>query len=114
MRAWVASANINQQSLFPTDYLNHFNVVGIIIKMLPDMSKFVEGVKSRQHRSYKQHFFESTLSDKGLAVAAYDCVQTPYLVAFEGASGRGTKLVVSSVAQFETRSRKLIENASNL
>ena len=114
MRAWVASANINQQSLFPTDYLNHFNEVAIVIEMLPDMSKFLEGVKFRQYRFFKTHYLESTLSDKGLAVAAYDCVQTAYLVAFEGDSGRGTKLVVTSVAQFETRSRKLIENTSNL
>ncbi len=101
MRAWVASANINQQSLLATDYLNHFNEVAMIMEMLPDMPDFVGDVKSWEHKSYKQHFQENTFSDKELAVAAYDCVPTPYLVAFEGASGQAAKLVVSSVAQLE-------------
>ena len=101
MRARVASANINQQSLLATDYLNHFNEVAMIMEMLPDMPDFVEDVKSWEHKSYKQHFQESTFTDKDLAVAAYDCVPTPYLVAFEGAAGRAAKLVVSSVSELE-------------
>ena len=46
MRTRIAGANINEQSLLATDYLNHLNEVAMILKMLPDMLDFVEDVKS--------------------------------------------------------------------
>jgi hypothetical protein len=102
MRARVASANINQESLLATDYLNHFNEVAMIMEMLPDMPDFVEDVKAWEPKSYKQHFQDSTFSEKELAVAAYDCVPTPYLVAFEGATNRAASLLKRSIPELET------------
>ena len=102
MRARIAGANINEQSLLATDYLNHFNEVAMIVEMLPDMPDFVEEVKSWELKSYKQHFQDSTFSDKDLAVAAYDCVPTPYLIAFEGAVKRAAELIQGAVPNFES------------
>lgn len=102
MRDRVASANINQESLLATDYLNHFNEVAMIMEMLPDMPDFVEDVKAWEAKSYKQHFLDSTFSDKELAVAAYDCVPTPYLIAFEGATVRASALVRKSIPELES------------
>lgn len=102
MRARIADANINSQSLLATDYLNHFNEVAMILEMLPDMPDFVEDVKSWSLKSYKQHFLESTFSDKDLAVAAYDCVPTPYFLAFEGAINRAATLIQNSIPNIDT------------
>ncbi len=74
----------------------------MIMEMLPDMTDFVEDVKAWEPKSYKQHFQDSTFSEKELAVAAYDCVPTPYLVAFEGATSRATSLVKRSIPELET------------
>jgi hypothetical protein len=102
MRDRIATANINSQSLLATDYLNHFNEVAMIVEMLPDMPDFIEDVKSWSPKSYKEHFRDSSFSDKDLAIAAYDCVPTPYLVAFEGAMFRAVKTIRESIAQLET------------
>ena len=56
MRARVASANSKQEKLLAADYLDHFNQVEMIMKMLPDMPDFVEDAKARELKSYKQHF----------------------------------------------------------
>lgn len=113
MRARIASANINQESLLATDYLNHFNEVAMIMEMLPDMPDFVEDVKAWEPKSYKQHFQASTFSEKELAVAAYDCVPTPYLVAFECATKRAASLVKGSISELDaviqTAERERIE-----
>jgi len=102
MRDRIATANINSQSLLATDYLNHFNEVAMIVEMLPDMPDFIEDVKSWSPKSYKEHFHDSSFSDKELAIDAYDCVPTPYLVAFEGAIFRAVKTIQESIGQLET------------
>ena len=102
MRARVASANINQESLLATDYFIYFNEVEMITETLPDMPDFVKDVKAWEPKSYKQHFQDSTFSEKELAVAAYDCVSTPYLVAFEGATSRAASLAKGSIPELET------------
>ena len=102
MRTRIAGANINEQSLLATDYLNHFNEVAMILEMLPDMPDFVEDVKSWSLKSYKQHFMDSTFSDKELAIAAYDCVPTTYLIAFESAIDYIAKLFHDSIQTIET------------
>jgi len=116
MRARIADANINQQSLLATDYLNHFNEVAMILEMLPDMPDFVEDVKSWSLKSYKQHFEESTFSDKELAIAAYDCVPTTYLIAFESAVRYTARLIRDSIptieSAIETSEREHIELAT--
>ena len=70
MRARVASANSKQENLLAADYLDHLNQVEMIVKMLPDMPDFVEDVKARELKSYKQHFQDSNFSEKELAVVA--------------------------------------------
>ena len=64
MRTRIAGANINEQSLLATDYLNHLNEVAMILEMLPDMPDFVEDVKSWSIKSYLQHFMDRKFSDK--------------------------------------------------
>lgn len=75
--------NINEETLLATDYLNHFNEVVMMIDMLPDMPDCLDMVRDWQPKSYKDHFRESTIADKDLAVEAYDHVKPLYKSAFE-------------------------------
>ena len=74
----------------------------MILKMLPDTLDFVEDVKSWSLKSYKQHFMDSTFSDKLLAIAAYDCVPTTYLIAFGSAVNYTAKLIHDLIPTIET------------
>lgn len=82
-QAKVQGTNINVKTLLATDYLNHFNEVVMMIDMLPDMPDCLDMVKEWQPKPYKDHFRDSTIADKDLAVEAYDHVQAPYKRAFE-------------------------------
>jgi hypothetical protein len=42
----VKDANINDQPLLATDYLNHFNEIVMILDMLPDMPELIDEAKS--------------------------------------------------------------------
>ena len=70
--------------------------------MLLDMPDSLEEGKSWSLKSYKQHFVDSKFSDKLLAIAAYDCVPTTYLIFFESAVNYTAKLIHDSIPTIET------------
>lgn len=75
--------NINEETLLATDYLNHFNEVVMMIDMLPDMPDCLDMVKDWEPKTYQDHFRDSTIADKDLAVEAYDHVPPLHKMAFE-------------------------------
>lgn len=79
----VKGTNINEETLLATDYLNHFNEVVMMIDMLPDMPDCLDMVKEWEPKPYKEHFRDSTIADKDLAVEVYDHVPPLYKQAFE-------------------------------
>ncbi len=79
----VRGTNINEKTLLATDYLNHFNEVVMMVDMLPDMPDCLDMVKEWQPKSYKDHFKDSTIADKDLAVEVYDHVEPICKKAFE-------------------------------
>lgn len=79
----VRGTNISEQTLLATDYLNHFNEIVMLLDMLPDMPDMIEDCKMWQPKSYKDHFADSTFSDKQLAIEAYDRVPSQFRLPFE-------------------------------
>ncbi|WP_417820151.1 hypothetical protein [Terasakiella sp.] len=79
----VKGTNISEETLLATDYLNHFNEVVMMIDMLPDMPDCLDMVKEWQPKPYKDHFRDSTIADKDLAIEVYDHVPPLYKQAFE-------------------------------
>jgi hypothetical protein len=67
----LQGTNINPVTLLATDYLNHFNEVIMLIEMVPDMPDMIEDVLAWEPKSYSQHFADSGLKDKNLAIEAY-------------------------------------------
>ena len=82
--------NVSAQTLLATDYLNHFNEVVMLLEMVPDMPEILDEVKAWQPKGYKDHFRDSTIADKELAIEAYDHVPPLYKVPFEKTSSKPT------------------------
>ncbi len=100
-RGKVQGTNISAQTLLATDYLNHFNEIVMLLDMLPDMPEMVEECKLWAPKSYKDHFAESTFSDKQLAVEAYDRVPSKYRRPFEATIGQLNLLITDGVLKLE-------------
>jgi hypothetical protein len=82
-RERVKGTTIDPTTLLSTDYFNHFNEVIMLLGMLPDMPELLEDVDAWVFKSYAEHFQESGLGFKALAVEAYDHAPPATLEAFE-------------------------------
>ncbi|MGE5546738.1 MAG: hypothetical protein ACM33T_07570 [Solirubrobacterales bacterium] len=100
-RAKVKGTNISGQTLLATDYLNHFNEIVMLFDMLPDMPDMIEECKLWQPKGYKEHFADSTFSDRQLAIEAYDRVPTKFRRPFEETIGQLNELVRGSIARLD-------------
>ncbi len=79
----VKGTNIDEKTLLATDYLNHFNEIVMLLEMVADMPEIFDDVKAWQPKAYKDHFRDSTIADKDLAIEAYDHVPGIYREPFE-------------------------------
>ena len=46
----------------------------MLLEMIPDMPDMLEDAQEWQPKSYKDHFRDSSIADKELAIEAYDIV----------------------------------------
>lgn len=83
MRAKIAGSNLDPQTFLAIDYLNHFNEVVMLIEMIPDMPEILDDAKEWQPKAYKDHFRDSTIADREIAIEAYDAVPDMYKKPFE-------------------------------
>lgn len=100
-KAKVEGTNISSQTLLATDYLNHFNEIVMLLDMLPDMPDMIEECKVWQPKSYKDHFTDSTFSDRQLAVEAYDRVPTLYRQPFEETISHLNDLLLTGIERLD-------------
>ena len=98
-RARVQGTNINQQTLLATDYLNHFNEIVMTLEMIPDMPELLEEAQAWRPKGYREHFAESTIADKDLAVEVYELVPDRYRRPFEETIGQMDRLVLRTLAR---------------
>jgi hypothetical protein len=97
----VRGTNINEQTLLATDYLNHFNEIIMILEILPDMPDCLEDAQSWAPKSYAEHFRDSGLSDRELAVAAYDHCPQRYRAPFDRTVEQMNRLVERGLVQLD-------------
>ena len=67
----LAAANINPQTGLATDYLNHFNEAIMLLEMVGDCPDCLADIRLWQPMSYREHFLESRLAGRDLAISAY-------------------------------------------
>lgn len=83
MRTKAAESNLDPATLLATDYLNHFNEIVMLLEMVADMPEILEECKEWQPKSYCDHFRDSTIADKDLAIEAYEFVPPHFKAPFE-------------------------------
>jgi hypothetical protein len=82
-RARAVGTNVNATSLLATDYLNHFNEALMLAEMLADMPDLADEFAEWSPKLYKDHFLDSGIADKDLAVHAYDHCPQEYKAPFD-------------------------------
>ncbi len=115
-RERLADSNVNPTTLLATDYLNHFNEVVMLIEMIPDMPDCMEDVSEWRPKTYQQHFADSALSDKELAIEAYDHAPPMLRDHLEFTIGQANRLVEVSTVRIteaiEKENGELIETVT--
>ena len=101
LKARAADSNLDPETLLATDYLNHFNEIVMLLEMVPDMPEIMEEVKMWAPKAYVDHFRDSTIADRELAIEAYDHVLPVYLEPFEQTVDQLNNLIASCVARLE-------------
>ena len=101
LRERAMGTNVNEQTLLATDYLNHFNEVVMTLEMLADMPELLEEAKEWKPKSYKDHFRDSTIADRELAVEAYDHVPPKFKEPFEKNIGKINQLMTTSIERLD-------------
>lgn len=101
-REKATGTNVNEQTLLATDYLNHFNEVVMTLEMLADMPELLEEAQEWAPKAYKDHFRDSTIADKELAIEAYDHVPPKFKVPFEQNITQINQLMTTSIERLET------------
>lgn len=108
----LKGTNVNPKTLLATDYLNHFNVVEMIIEMIPELPEYFEELIAWQPRSYREHFARSSLRDAGLALEAYNHVPESLRATFEALAARlnetATRAIHSAGIALETQDPEII------
>ena len=101
LKARAVDSNLDPETLLATDYLNHFNEIVMLLEMVPDMPEIMDEVKAWQPKSYVDHFRDSTIADRELAIEAYAHVPEIYLQPFEHTVLQLNNVVVTSVQLME-------------
>lgn len=113
-------ANLNEQTLLATDYLNHFNEIVMTIEMIPDMPELLEEAQEWRPKTYQEHFQDSNFADKELAIEAYELVPAKYRQPFEVTVSTIDQLIAATLKHAQTaidaeetdRLRMLMSDAS--
>lgn len=82
-QALAKGTNVNGKTLLATDYLNHFNEALMLAELVTDMPDMLDEFLIWEPRHYKDHFRQSGIADKDLAIQAYDHVPKVYKEPFE-------------------------------
>ncbi|MEQ9642637.1 MAG: hypothetical protein RIM84_21610 [Alphaproteobacteria bacterium] len=102
LRAILGDSNVNAETLLATDYLNHFNEVVMLLDLVADMPECLEDLRDWAPKSYEQHFLDSGLSDRQLAVEAYRLSPRQFREPFDYAVERMDRLVSRSITEMGT------------
>jgi hypothetical protein len=101
LRKRAEDSNLDPKTLLATDYLNHFNEIVMLLEMVPDMPDMLEDVKAWKPKSYKDHFRDSTIAHKDLAIEAYDHVPAIYREPFEQTVAQIDATIASAIWRIE-------------
>ena len=96
------NSNVNPKSLLATDYLNHVNEIVMLVGLVPDAPECLDDCKAWHPLSYQDHFRQSSIADRDLAIEAYDHSPPAFKQPFERLVGEMNRLVAISIERLAT------------
>lgn len=97
-RTRAYNTNVNDVTLLATDYLNHFNEALMLAELAVDMPDMLDDLIYWSPVSYIDHFRDSGIADRELAIEAYGFSPEEYKVPFEAV----TKQLNSEIKDLQT------------
>ncbi len=97
LMARAANSNVNPKSLLATDYLNHVNEIVMLFDLVPDAPECLDDCKAWQPLAYQDHFRQSSIADRDLAIEAYDYAPPAFKLPFDQLVGEMNRLVGISI-----------------
>lgn len=94
----LIGSNVNPVSFLATDYLNHFNEVLMLFEMGADMPDMLDELLDWEPKSYVDHFKDSSIADKDLAIEAYNLCPTEFKSPFDAITQRMNDIITISLA----------------
>lgn len=98
LRTKVRGTNIDEQTLLATDYLNHLNEPIMLLEMAADAPELLEELAAWRPKSYIEHFAESAIADKDLAIRAYAAAPEMFREPFDRTIESAGRCIVNTVA----------------
>ena len=97
----AVGSNVNEKTLLATDYLNHINEIVMLLELIPDVPDCLEDCKAWQPLSYQDHFAQSGIADRDLAIEAYHHVPKRFREPFDRLVTEMNRLVGISIARLD-------------
>jgi hypothetical protein len=104
--ARAKGTNVNERTLLATDYLNHINEIIMLLELVPDAPECLEDCRAWQPKTYVQHFEESSIADRDLAIAAYPYSPPEFRRLFDRLVMEMNRLVERALPAIEAASGK--------
>jgi len=101
LMARAKDSNVNDKTLLATDYLNHVNEIVMLLELVPDMPESLDDCRAWQPISYAEHFRNSHIHDKDLAIEAYEFAPPQYREAFDRLMGETNRLIAISIERLD-------------
>ena len=95
----LQGTNIHPASYLATDYLNHFNEVMMLLEMAIEMPEMLDDAAEWAPKSYEQHYRDSQLGEKELAIEAYAASAPEYREPFDALVDELNEMVLSTIEQ---------------
>ena len=89
--------NVNAETLLATDYLNHLNEAIMLLEMVSEMPELIEDLQAWEPKSYIEHFQDSNIADKELAIEAYAHAPEEFRRPFEQTIDRLNRCIAVTV-----------------
>lgn len=101
LSARAAGSNVNEKTLLATDYLNHINEVIMLLEIVPDAPECLDDCKAWAPLEYEEHFRNSGIADRELAIEAYPWSPPRYKQPFDQLVREMNRLIGISIERLD-------------
>lgn len=112
--ARARGSNVHEKTLLATDYLNHINEIVMLLELVPDAPECLEDCRAWEPLSYVDHFRQSGIADRDLAIEAYPWSPPQYKKPFDRLVSEMNRLIGISITRLETALAEGNEEATRL